>query len=115
LRIIDCPPDTGQLLEMLKDSNLSDSAKGRLVRLFETCRREHADEYATFMPFGHGVFADVVDERPDLYLLWQQRLVHMLRPPGRQPHPFIETIEAAYPWRDPAYAEPVVASAPPNT
>ncbi len=115
LRIIDCPPDTGQLLEMLKDSKLSESAKARLVQLFETCRREHADEYATFMPFGHGVFADVVHEQPDLSLLWQQRLAHMLRPPGRQPHPFTETIEAAYPWRDPGYAEPGSAGGGPNT
>lgn len=100
LRIIDCPPDIGQMREMLGSSELSTGVKDQLAKLFQQCEAEFADDYSRLMPFGHGIFADVKKESPDLYLLWRQRLDHLLRPPGRQPHPFFDTIAANYPWRD---------------
>lgn len=51
------------------------------------------------MPFGHGIFS-VVRAGTDLHLLWKQRIVHLLVPPGREPHPLYDTIVANYPWKD---------------
>ena len=55
------------------------------------------------MPFGHGIFAGVKTERPDLFDLWRQRIEHLLRRPLIEPHPFIEAIEQLYPWRNENY------------
>lgn len=53
------------------------------------------------MPFGHGIFAEVRYERPDLYDLWEQRIRPMLEQPLRTSHPFAEVIKRAYPWQKP--------------
>ena len=58
------------------------------------------------MPFGHGVFADVRQEKPDLHRLYVERIEHFLRRPLSDPHPFTDVIEAHYPWRNPDYVEP---------
>ncbi len=106
LRIIDCPPDTEQLREMLEGS-LDGGGKGpgeleiiqRLVALFNECEKRHPETYREMMPFGHGMFAGVKTER-DLHRLWYHRIKHLLRRPLVMPHPFSKTIEEFYPWKD---------------
>lgn len=104
LRIVDCPPDTQQLQEML-ESSLTGGGTGPgepaiihgLVRLFEGTEHRHSADFREMMPFGHGMFAGVRDEQ-DLRDLWHQRIKHLLRRPLVQPHPFYETIKELYPW-----------------
>lgn len=105
LRVISFPPDTDQLREMLRNRPISSKAVARLAALFDTCRREFPNDYEDAMPFGHGVFSEVRDERPDLHDLWKERLVRMLERPMLQPHPFADVIRAAYPWVDPNHTE----------
>jgi 5-methylcytosine-specific restriction enzyme B len=105
LRIIDCPPDVGQMNEMLATSKLSPTVKSKLGGIFDKCKQfceaeNRPDDYYRLMPFGHGIFADVTDEKPDLHLLWKQRLAHLLTPPGRQSHPFFDVIAKEYPWKN---------------
>jgi 5-methylcytosine-specific restriction protein B len=69
--------------------------------MFRRCREEHED-FQTLMPFGHGIFAGVNDE-PDLYDLWEQRIRPMLWRPLMQPHAFAATIKANYPWSVKSY------------
>ena len=104
-RVISFPPDTDQLREMLLNRPISKRAVARLVALFDVCRKEFPNEFEDTMPFGHGVFSQVQNERPDLYDLWNERLVRMLERPMLQPHPFAEVIRAAYPWVDPNHTE----------
>src|SRR5262249_18265151 len=87
LRIVDFAPDSGQLQDMLGD-RLSQAALTRLTQLFESVARAHPADYEQLMPFGHGIFAEVQQEVPDLYQLWRERIRHMLRRPLVQPHPF---------------------------
>lgn len=101
LRIVDCPPDTEQLREMLSATIPAGDANGivtTLEALFNGCRAAHPDTYDTEMPFGHGMFAGVRDVS-DLERLWNQRIRHLLRRPLVVPHPFAETIESLYPWK----------------
>ena len=97
LRIINCPPDTGQLREMM--AAMPAPVVDALCGLFDACKKEHPDEYEHLMPFGHGIFAGVTQEQPDLYDLWHERIVHMLRRPLAPSHSFLGTIEEHYPWR----------------
>ncbi|HSE15995.1 MAG TPA: AAA family ATPase [Pyrinomonadaceae bacterium] len=110
LRIISCPPDTGQLREMLARSLTgSEQAKEQiilgLVRLFEECERRHKATYHDLMPFGHGIFAGV-RTADDLRMLWKERIRFLLKRPLVLPHPFYDTIEELYVWKD--AAQPVV-------
>lgn len=102
LRIIDIPPATNMLEEMLVRNGVEAHVIERLKGLFDACRSAFPNDYETLMPFGHGVFAEVRNEE-GLYPLWEQRLRRMLYRPLLDPHAFAETIEAAYPWSDPAF------------
>jgi len=102
LRIIDMPPDTDQLTEMLGRNGLPAHVVAVLRKLFDDCRSNFPSEYETVMPFGHGVFSDVSKE-DDLYPLWHQRIRRMLYRPLLGPHAFAETIEKAFPWKDESY------------
>ncbi|WP_316575982.1 AAA family ATPase [Nocardia canadensis] len=104
LRIVDFPPDETQLAEMLT-GRLSVAALKRLTQLFPAVRAAHPELYEHQMPFGHGIFAEVNTEVPDLHDLWQSRIRHMLRRPLVAPHPLTNAIEAAYPWTDPKHQE----------
>jgi 5-methylcytosine-specific restriction endonuclease McrBC GTP-binding regulatory subunit McrB len=104
LRIIRFLPNTDQLGEMLK--GLKPEVVAKLKAIFDTCKKEFPDDYEHRMPFGHGIFADVNAEKPDLYRLWVERIEHLLRRPLVEPHEFADVIASAYPWRDPAYATP---------
>lgn len=99
LRIIRFSPSTDQLQEMLPAS-ITPKVVAKLQELFTECKRQFPNDYENLMPFGHGIFADVKQEQPDLFLLWQQRIEHLLRRPLIEPHPFTESIEKLYPWRD---------------
>jgi 5-methylcytosine-specific restriction enzyme B len=105
LRVIQFMPDEGQLEDMLSGI-VSPKVIDRIKLLFKTVRDKYGPEYADQMPFGHGIFAEVRQERPDLNQLWEERIRHMLRPPLVQPHPFYDTIRSAYPWVAPDYTEP---------
>lgn len=111
LRIIDMPPDDGQLEEMLTKSGLALPIIQRLKGVFNACRAKHAQDYDVMMPFGHGIFAEVTAET-DLNPLWHQRIRRMLYRPLLDPHAFAETISAAYPWRDASYSVPFSSTAP---
>lgn len=106
LRIIRCPPSTEQLEEMLKPSKLRPVVVTKLKEIFDRCKADSPDTYEHLMPFGHGIFAGVIDEQPDLHRLWVERIEHLLRRPLLAAHPFTDTISDAYPWRDPGYAVP---------
>ena len=105
LRIVRFLPSSQQLREMLAQSNLSEAALARLEGVFAACAARAGDQYEYLMPFGHGIFSAVNDERPDLYRLWEERIEHMLRRPLLEPHPLYETIRDAYPWRNPDHEE----------
>lgn len=112
LRVISFPPDTGQLQEMLGPTGLSAAVKQKLADLFQACEAAFPDEYEHLMPFGHGVFADIRDEG-DLFPLWRERLVRLLRRPLVEPHPFADVIEKNFPWRMSSYRVPVEPDANP--
>jgi len=103
LRVVNFPPDTAQLAEMLAGRSLGSEVVEKLQDLFERCRGAFPDDFETTMPFGHGIFAQVESERPDLNDLWHERIAHMLRRPLLEPHAFTAEIEGAYPWRDPEH------------
>jgi 5-methylcytosine-specific restriction protein B len=106
LRIIRCPPDIGQLAEMLQETGLPAHVAEKLKNLFEACKAKYPDQYEHLMPFGHGIFAGVAQEQPELHRLWVERIEHLLRRPLVDPHMFTDVIEENYPWRDPAYQVP---------
>jgi MoxR-like ATPase len=106
MRIIPFAPDTGQLRDMLAPTALSPAAINRLSTLFDMVKDRHEEDYEDLMPFGHGIFAEVQQEQPDLNLLWEERIRYMLQRPLVQAHPFYNTIRQAYPWTDPSYIEP---------
>ncbi len=102
LRIIHSGPDMGQLSEML-EAKVSPEALTSLRKIFSECESNFGEQYRHLMPFGHGIFAGVESEKPDLHRLWTERIEHLLRRPLIEPHPFTEIIEGNYPWRDPAF------------
>lgn len=99
LRILPFPPDTKQLREMLSGRGLVAPVLAGIEEIFKACAQEFKDDYGAMMPFGHGMFSDIRQECPDLYQLWYHRIEPLLHPPGRQPHPFMESIAEKYPWR----------------
>jgi 5-methylcytosine-specific restriction endonuclease McrBC GTP-binding regulatory subunit McrB len=99
LRIIRFSPSTDQLKEMLAGRSIGNNVVAKLQQLFDECQRLFSNDYNNLMPFGHGIFADIQNESPDLFHLWQQRIEHLLRRPLIEPHPFTEAIENLYPWR----------------
>lgn len=110
LRIVDFPPDELQLHEMLQ-ARLPAQALTKLTQLFPAVRTAHKELYEHQMPFGHGIFAEVHDEVPDLHDLWRSRIRHMLRRPLVAPHPLTNAIVEAYPWIDATYRQaPTVAT-----
>ena len=104
LRIIRFPPSPEQLKEMLAGRAISEAAIGRLQMLFIECQKQFPNEYEHLMPFGHGIFADVQQERPDLFSLWQERIQYFLWRPLIEPHAFAETIQKLYPWSSEDFA-----------
>jgi len=105
LRIIQCPPSTEQLGEMLKDA-LPAHVTARLKKIFTQCAEKRKKEFEYLMPFGHGIFADIGTEAPDLYRLWDERIRHILYRPLVEPAPFADIIEKHYPWSAADYREP---------
>ena len=104
LRVIRFSPSIEQLAEMLSGTSLSEAVVGKLKRIFTTCEKAFPDSYEHVMPFGHGIFADVTSEKPDLHRLWTERIRYFLRRPLVEPHPYTDVIEEIYPWRDPDYS-----------
>lgn len=107
LRIIQFLPDQGQLDDMFLGTDLSLAAIDRIKLMFQAVKDKYPEDYEYQMPFGHGIFAEVRHEIPDLNQLWEERIRHILRRPLVQPHPFYDTIRAAYPWITADYSEPV--------
>lgn len=106
LRIIRCLPSTEQLAEMLTGREIRPPVIAKLQELFRTCATRFGGDYEHLMPFGHGIFADVQKEQPDLHRLWVERIEYLLKRPLIEPHPFTDLIQECYPWRDPGYTVP---------
>lgn len=106
LRIVRFMPSGDQLGEML-GGKLPPHVIDRLKSIFHSCAEKFENDYEYLMPFGHGVFADVTAESPDLHLLWKERIEHLLRRPLVEPHPFTDAIEQLFPWRNPQYVVPM--------
>jgi 5-methylcytosine-specific restriction endonuclease McrBC GTP-binding regulatory subunit McrB len=100
LRVIDFPPSTDQLAEMLGKNGVEPKVIDQLKMIFTDCEGKFPKHYEHLMPFGHGIFADIKQQGPDLNRLWVERIRHMLRRPLMEPHMFADVIEQAYPWRD---------------
>jgi 5-methylcytosine-specific restriction enzyme B len=112
LRILRCPPSNEQLAEML-DGKLPKPVIDKLASMFDAAARAAkaaGTVYEDVMPFGHGVFAEVGSESPDLFLLWRERIEHILRQPLKEPHQLTPVIEKEYPWRHSAYSVAAAAS-----
>lgn len=105
LRIVRFMPSGDQLGEML-GGKLAPHVIEKLKWIFESCAEKFGHDYKYLMPFGHGVFADVEAEQPDLHLLWQERIEHLLRRPLVEPHPFTDAIEELFPWQRPGFVVP---------
>ena len=106
LRIIDFPPSTDQLAEMLGKNKVDGKVIDQMKAIFSDCKAKFPKHYEHQMPFGHGIFADISQESPDLHRLWIERIRHMLRRPLMEPHMFTDVIEQAYPWRDKDFVLP---------
>jgi 5-methylcytosine-specific restriction protein B len=103
LRIIECPPSTEQLREVLQGA--SQTIVDGLVSLFETCRTRHPETFNDLMPFGHGLFKGV-STAADLVDLWHTQIRYLLRRnPQVTPHPYAKDIEELYPWKGQAASE----------
>jgi len=105
LRIVRFLPSSAQLAEML-GSKVSSKVIAKLQTIFDECKTKFGGDYQHLMPFGHGIFAEVQAESPDLYLLWQERIEYLLRRPLVEPHPFTDAIEELYPWREQGFTLP---------
>jgi 5-methylcytosine-specific restriction protein B len=103
MRVIAFPPSPEQLDEMLEGRKLSSNVVSHLKAIFTKCKEKFPKEYDYLMPFGHGIFSDIQQEQPDLHRLWVERIALMLRRPLVPAHPFTDTIEQLYPWRDPSF------------
>lgn len=99
LRVLQFGPDEGQLTEMMNIVGMPSAVTERLIGIFTAARERHPDDYEFGMPFGHGIFAEVRSEQPDLYELWESRIRYMLQRPLASPDPFFDVIRDAYPWR----------------
>lgn len=99
LRVIPCPPSTEQLAEML-EGILDPHVITALQNIFDACRAEFPNDYEQLMPFGHGIFAGIKSEYPDLHRLWVERIRYILRRPLVAPDKFTDVIEKNYPWKD---------------
>jgi 5-methylcytosine-specific restriction protein B len=106
LRIIRFNPDESQLREMLAARSMPAHVVSKLASLFTALRGRHRD-FDDQMPFGHGLFAEVRAEAPDLHQLWEQRIRFFLYRPLVSPHPYAADIHSAYPWHESSYREPV--------
>lgn len=97
LRIIECPPSTEQLREMLP--TIASTTMSQLINIFETCKARYPDTYADLMPFGHGIFSGVADEH-DLSDLWRTQIRFLLKRNAQvAAHPFAKDIAELYPWK----------------
>lgn len=103
LRSIPCPPSVEQLEEMLSRRGLQLSVITKLQELFAACLAMYPEGYEYQIPFGHGIFAEVQQEVPDLYDVWEQRIRPILYRPLHSPHPFADVIKRHYPWQTPMF------------
>lgn len=97
LCILEFPPNTALLREILQENGVEPAVTETLVSMFEACAAESGDRYAETMPFGHAVFAAVTDEA-ELHDLWEKELKHLLVRPNVPKHQLYDTIVANYPW-----------------
>jgi 5-methylcytosine-specific restriction endonuclease McrBC GTP-binding regulatory subunit McrB len=103
LRIIDFPPSIEQLSEMLTKNSVSANVIAQLQKIFTECKEKFPKHYEHQMPFGHGIFADIQQQTPDLHRLWIERIRHILRRPLMQPHMFTDVVEQAYLWKEESF------------
>jgi 5-methylcytosine-specific restriction protein B len=98
MRVIDFPPSTLLLEEILSDNGVDLAVIAKLISMFEACREQAGeDRFDEAMPFGHAVFATVEDEK-DLHDLWHEQLKRILVRPHTPRNEFYDTIVEHYPW-----------------
>ena len=113
MRILDFPPSTNLLREMLGAKGVPALVVERLVELFDACRTTAGTEhFEETMPFGHAVFS-TVQEEGDLHKLWHQELKRILVRPHAPRPPLYDTIVDHYPWH--ASPDVSVVSPPAST
>jgi 5-methylcytosine-specific restriction enzyme B len=99
MRVLDFPPSTALLAEILADNGLDPKVIEQLTAMFDACRELAGEErFEEAMPFGHAVFAAVEDEERDLHELWHEQLKRILVRPHTPRNEFYDTIVAHYPW-----------------
>lgn len=106
MQIINCPPSSSQLREMLgwrfNAANGNQEVVDKLAALFDEIETRYPETFGELMPFGHGVFSSITEES-DLHTLWEHQLRHILRRPRAPAHVLAAEIEDLYPWRDKQY------------
>jgi 5-methylcytosine-specific restriction protein B len=118
MRILDFPPSTELLREILSDNGVERLVADALVAMFDACAEMAGDRYEEIMPFGHAIFATVEGEN-DLYELWHQTIKRILVRPYAPRHELFDVIFDHYPWQashdvsviDGSLESPVSASA----
>lgn len=101
MRILEFPPDTSLLSEMLKYNGVDAHVIKSLTTMFNTCRDVAGDRFNETMPFGHAMFASIVSET-DLFGLWHETIKHILVRPHTPRHELYPTIVEHYPWHESA-------------
>jgi 5-methylcytosine-specific restriction protein B len=102
LRIIAFPPSREQLRSMLAGNGVPSEVINKLDQMFAACQKKEG--FDTGMPFGHGIFAGIKAEMPDLHDLWSERIQHFLYRPRLSDHPFASVIRENYPWVEKSYS-----------
>ncbi len=97
MRVLDFPPSTDLLREILSDNGVDRLVVDALVKMFSACREVAGDRFDEIMPFGHAIFAPVENEA-DLYELWHETIRRILIRPHAPPHELYDVILGNYPW-----------------
>jgi hypothetical protein len=101
MRVLDFPPSTELLAEILTDNGLDQAVIAQLAEMFEACRElAGPDRFDEAMPFGHAVFATIEEEK-DLHDLWHEQLKRILLRPHTPRNEFYDAIVEHYPWVTP--------------
>jgi len=92
LRVITFQPDVDQLEEMLKGSEKLGSKSSAAERDIPGLPKANPNEFTYQMPFGHGIFAGVMQKGRICTSCGSNASAHAYRPLAR-PHPFAERLE----------------------
>jgi hypothetical protein len=97
MRILDFPPSTELLSEILSDNGVEQLVVDGLVAMFNACRELAGDRFDEIMPFGHAIFASIENET-DLHELWHETIKRILVRPHAPRHELYDVVVDHYPW-----------------